>query len=87
MMGRVGETEMSHLACHSPSYFRVEGLPQSPNLHSPWDPSLPSRLTRLFQGKTENTHPSSSNLLLSFPLHNNRTCLQPSSCSRAFQTP
>lgn len=53
----------------------------------PRGPSLPSRLTRLFQGKTENTHPSSLHLLLSFPLLNNRTGLQPSSCSRAFQTP
>lgn len=39
-LGGGGETEMSHLACHSPSCFRVEGRPQSPNLHSPG--ALPS---------------------------------------------
>lgn len=33
--GGGGETEMSPLACHSPSCFRVQGRPQSPNLHSP----------------------------------------------------
>lgn len=55
--GDLWGAEMSHLACHSPPGFRAEGLPQSPNLHSPWDPSLPPRFTSLLLGKTENTIP------------------------------